>query len=151
MSVLRKYLIYFIMIITATSCASKHDVSEKIIFLNYNISKNTQGDIQVILLNSTFANGKLKTNAKASKEKIGDLECVFLDKKLKPLYRTSIKNPLVKIVEFQNDENVLEHGIIELDSSQFTLRLQWYPDTKFVSINEIKSLENKTLNMTNIK
>ena len=51
--------------------------------------------------------------------------------------KNSIKNPLIKIVEFINDLGNFEKKIIALDSAQFSLKLQLPPKAKHIVISEL--------------
>ena len=129
------------------SCASRQQVSSEeskispkpqLLFLNYSISKNADDEKTIVLINQIITDGKLKSKTK-SEEKTSpeDLECLILDKDFNELEKIIIKNPLLKIVEFVNDLGNFEKRILDLDSVQFSLRLQLQPKAKHIIINEL--------------
>jgi len=125
----------------------------KLLFLNYNITKNSDGKKAIQFINKIITDGKLKTIANSNYEKnYGDLECAELDENLNTIERIHIKDPLVKIFEYVNDFDTFETKMIEVDSSQFSVRLQLHENTKFIAINEITNSdkENKTLIITKL-
>lgn len=128
------------------SCASKQIVTNqpeiqeqpKLLFLNYNIVKIDNSLKNITLINQKTTVGKLKSKAKAKlKLNLGDLECISLDKDFNEIDKHSIKNPLVKIVEFINDLGNFEKRIIDLDSTQFSIRLQLPLKAKYIIISEL--------------
>ena len=154
-----------LMLITSflfVSCASKQTMlleqtkitsPPKLLFLNYNITKNSDGKKAIQFINKIITDGKLKTIANSNYEKnYGDLECAELDENLNTIERIHIKDPLVKIFEYVNDFDTFETKMIEVDSSQFSVRLQLHENTKFIAINEITNSdkENKTLIITKL-
>ncbi|MFD2823076.1 hypothetical protein ACFS5M_05310 [Lacinutrix iliipiscaria] len=132
------------------SCASKQQVSSEdlkviskpqLLFLNYSISKNASDEKTIVLMNQIITDGKLKNKSKTEeKTSIEDLECLILDKDFNELEKISIQNPLLKIVEFVNDLGNFEKRILDLDSAQFSIRLQLKPKAKHIVINELTPL-----------
>ncbi|WP_179335812.1 hypothetical protein [Winogradskyella costae] len=150
----------FIFVIGLLSCASKQlGVTEeetivtqpKLLFLNFEIIKLNDSK-SVSLINQITTDGKLKGCANVDlKGDIGDLEYLILDKDLNQLEKHYIKNPLHKIMEFINDSGDFEKKILDLDRSEFSLKLQLKSKAEYIVINEI-TLEGITkLNTTKIE
>jgi len=143
------YLLFFL--IVAISCASKQNTVEKetiipkkpqILFLNYTIYKDKSGEKSIRLINKIKTEGRLKTkNKDLEKTTIGDIEYHILDGNSQVLEKISLKNPLLKTLEFINDFGKFEKRIIDLDSSQFTIRLQLDPKAKYISISELTKMK----------
>ena len=121
--------------------------SDKIIFLNYSISKKENGTKKIEFISKILTDGKIKKNSNKfiSKGNVGDLQCVQVNHLNKPLKSVILKNPLSKIIEYVNEANVLEKRKIETQESPFAIRLQLEPETKFIIINEITA-PNKKIN-----
>jgi len=142
-----KYTSPLLLLLVVMACASTQEVIEndpkielqpKLLFLNYKISKTSKGEKNIALINQKITDGKLKNTSKVDeKTSFGDLECISLDENFNELDKHSIKNPLVKIVEFINDLGNFEKRIIKLDSAQFALRLQLQSKVKYISISEL--------------
>lgn len=143
------------------SCASKQVLTEKesiahsepkLLFLNYKIAKTTNDEKTIILINHKVTDGKLKnTSLIEEKLNLGDLEYNLLDKSLNEIEKKSVKNPLVKIVEYINDLGNFEKRIIDLDSAQFSLRLQLPNNAKYIVIKELTQTGLKKHVTTEIK
>ncbi len=142
-------------------CASKQNIvtneaiitkEPQLLFLNYSISKQSNGKKHIRFINKIVTDGKLKHKANRNFQNgtIGDLECVELDENLNRIQSLHIKDPLVMIVEYVNDSNALEKKTIKLDSSQFSIKLQMHTNTKFILINEITETENEKLIITKL-
>lgn len=148
------------LLIALLSCASKqHIVTEeepiitqpKLLFLNFEITK--LNDIKsVSLINQIKTDGKLKGHtSEDTKGDIGDLEYLILDKDLNQLEKHYIKNPLKKVIEFINDSGNFEKKMLDLDRSEFSLKLQLKPKAEYIVINEITSEGITKLNTTKIE
>ncbi|REE08660.1 hypothetical protein DFQ09_106127 [Winogradskyella pacifica] len=148
------------LLIALLSCASKqHIVTEeepiitqpKLLFLNFEITK--LNDIKsVSLINQIKTDGKLKGHtSEDTKGDIGDLEYLILDKDLNQLEKHYIKNPLKKVIEFVNDSGNFEKKMLDLDRSEFSLKLQLKPKAEYIAINEITSEGITKLNTTKIE
>ena len=137
----------FLLMILVIACASKQQVLEneaeteqqpKLLFLNYTISKSDNDKKTISLINQKITDGALKKTTKPNyKTSFGDLECITLDKNLNQIEAHSIKNPLTKIVEYINDLGNFEKKLIELDSAQFSIRLQLDSKVKYLRISEL--------------
>ncbi|WP_458627568.1 hypothetical protein [Winogradskyella sp. PC D3.3] len=122
----------------------------KLLFLNYTINRmNTE--TMISLINQIQADGKLKIKPIEKHNSIGDLEYHILDKDFTLLEEYSIKDPLKKTVEFINDSGNLEKKILDLDSAQFSIKLQLPPKANYIVINEIKASGIKQLDTVKIK
>ena len=82
----------------------------QILFLNYKIIHDPEAKTdKVEFINHIITDGKLKEdNLFNGSPQPGDLQCVLLDKKMKPLKSIIISNPLHKTFEFANEEGKLE-------------------------------------------
>lgn len=143
-------LISFVAICQCYSCRNTKNISEnkqtiekspKVIFLNYIIKKGNNGNVFVNLINTIKTDSKLKKPLNLNKQEgtLGDLKCDQLDKKLKLLQSTLIKNPLSKDFEYVDDSKEFKIAHVELDSTEFSIRLQLLPDTKYISITNYES------------
>ena len=134
--------------------ATNQEVHPKLIFLNYSISKESNGKNTITFLNKTITDGKLKSdnNKYIKTGTVGDLECLQLNKDSKEIASVTLKNPLSKHIEFINDSLIFENKKVELSKATFSLRLQLDKQTKFIAIKQINdSLYNKsTLIITKI-
>ena len=136
------------------SCATKHniekkevtiDTNPKLIFLNYTISKNEDGEKSITLIDKKIVDGKLRN--KGSKYiksgKIGDLVSEQLDENKNTLYKQAIANPFIKSIEVTTDSLTLKKQIVSIKQTPLNLRLQLDVETKFIRLTEvIDSLEN---------
>ena len=117
------------------SQANKPIDTDKIIFLNYIISKNSDELIEVKFIDKIIVEGKLKapspTNFDPEK---GALRLIQMDSKHQPLDSISIENPLSKTVEFINESGQFEKRTIDLESAEFSVRMQLNSKTTFIVI-----------------
>jgi len=122
----------------------------QIVFLNYNIKKNKNGNTTVTFVNSKKVKGTLKNQKKIldKKGESEDLICEQFDVTSTLLSQHIIKNPLLKTVEYVDDTKNFRVVQMALDSSQFTVRLQLYPETKYVAIH--KNNEQTPLSLTKV-
>ncbi len=121
----------------------------KLLFLNYEIKK-INNKKTVSLINQITTDGALKIKSPVdAKGSTGDLECLILDEDFNLLEKHHIKNPLKKFVEFVNESGQFEKKILDLDRSEFSLKLQFKSNAKFVVINEIT--ETETIKHSTIK
>ncbi len=127
--------------------------NNKIIFLNYSISKNDNGNKKIELISKIIAEGKIKKNSNKfiSEGNTGDLQCIQMDDSNTPLKSVILKNPLSKIIEYVNESKALEKRKIETNETPFSLRIQLEPKTKFIVINEIVEPNNKTNHLITTK
>ncbi|WP_452232517.1 hypothetical protein [Lacinutrix sp. MEBiC02595] len=148
-----KYFSLIILLFSMLSCASKRQVTaediivieetktietSKILFLNYLLVKNTGGKKSITLINQINTEGKLKGKPEnIPNATIGDLEYMLLDKDFKAIKKYALKNPLKKTVEFVNDYGNFEKKVLDLDSVQFSIRMQVSPEAKHIVISEI--------------
>jgi hypothetical protein len=132
---------------------SSIESNPKIIFLNYSIKKTANGNRSIRFLNKIVTEGKLKNVPYDEVGVSSDLLFFQLDKKSNILQRSIIKNPLVKNIEYLNDSRGFQRKQINLDSTQFSIRLQLKPNTKYISISDFSTFENqeKTLIKTEIQ
>ena len=137
-----------ILLLLTSSCKSKQidsDKPAKIVFVNYNITKDTDGDIAINLINKIITEGKLKQDlAYKEKTEFGDLKIIQTNSKSKSIQSITIANPLVKNVEYADESGQLNRKIIELESTQFSIRMQMHPMTKYIVIEQINK-PNKRL------
>lgn len=137
-----------ILLLLTSSCKSKQidsDKPAKIVFVNYNITKDTDGDIAINLINKIITEGKLKQDlAYKEKTEFGDLKIIQTNSKSKSIQSITIANPLVKNVEYADESGQLNRKIIELESTQFSIRMQMHPLTKYIVIEQINK-PNKRL------
>lgn len=137
------------------SCASKKNkvanetdietLPPKIVFLNYTISKDSNGKKHIRFINKIITDGKLKNNSDTYLKTgaVGDLKCSQLNKDSLAIKTVIIKNPLSKTIEYLTDSLIFESKKMELNRAPLSLRLPLYDQTKYISIAEITdSLQN---------
>lgn len=124
---------------TTTEEQKPLEINPKIIFLNYSISKEENGNKKMVFINKTIANGRLKnsSNKYLKTGKKGDFICTQKDKNSNKLQTVYIKNPFSKTIEFINDSLIFESKKIDLTTTQISLRLQLNSKTKSIIISEI--------------
>ncbi len=148
------------LIILVNSCATANAIqSEKktettvvlnpqILFLNYSVSKKSNDQIKVDLINKIVAQGQLKKDVPEHEiGKIGDFKCSEIDGNSKVLRSFYITDPLKKNVEYVDGSGQMYRKLVELDSSQFLIRTQLDPRTKFIVISQVT---DSTPNLTNL-
>jgi len=137
-----------ILLLLTNSCKSKQidaDRTPRIIFLNYTISQKSDRGLNIQLINKIIREGKLKQGLSNKKEpETGDLRIIQSNAKSKPIESIIIANPLVKTVEYADESGKLNKKIIELDSTQFSLRMQLNHLTKYIIIEQTNK-QNKRL------
>ncbi|GAL88216.1 hypothetical protein [Jejuia pallidilutea] len=123
--------------ISASEKKSEIRYKPKIVFLNYSVKKNENNTKIVTFLNSKKVDGTLKDQKKIldKKGKLGDLVCTQLDASSSIVSQQLVKNPLKKTIEYVDETKNFKVVQMELDSSEFTVRLQLYPETKYIAIN----------------
>lgn len=142
------YIVLILFFLLHVSCASKKNASvvsgilhdnPKLIFLNYSVEKleNDSNSKNIQFISKIVIDGKLKTkpNVNINEGLIGDLVCKQLDQSSNTLQAVLIKNPLVKLVEYADENKELKMQKIELDKAVISLRLQLYANTKYISIS----------------
>ncbi len=109
-----------------TSDDTHEKTSPRILFLNYEISRDTTNSvITARLINIIEADGTMKNNKiLAFQAEVGDLELQVLDKNQQVLNTLYISNPLDKVVEFVNDRGELQKNMISLGTAEFSVRFQ---------------------------
>ncbi|WP_178984387.1 hypothetical protein [Winogradskyella helgolandensis] len=155
-----KCIFSLFLVMTLLSCIGKKSIiaeekqiepQPKLLFLNYKIEK-LEDKKTISLINQIKTDGKLKeTVLSRNNTTIGDLEYLILDKDLNQLERHYIKNPLKKVIEFINDSGNFEKKMLDLDRSEFSLRLQLKSKAEYIVINEITSEGITKLNTTKIE
>ncbi len=157
---------YLTLICFILSCASKKQATPKsaitkeetisiskpqIIFLNYLLVKNAQGEKSITLINQIKTEGKLKGKPKnIANTSSGDLEYILLDKDYNSIEKHALKNPLKKTVEFVNDFGNFEKRTLDLDRVEFTIRIQLPPEAKHMKIIELTNASSKEHIITKI-
>ncbi len=116
----------------------KHEM----IFLTGKIDKNND----LTNLDIKIADGKIKLVEPPRNEKIGDIIIHQMDKKNKILATHSIENPMYKAYEYVNEDGGLEKKMIELEESEFFIRIQKIPNSCYLKI--FRKNENQKSNET---
>ena len=110
----------------------------EILFLNYEIIKVMYDQKDIRLINQITSKGTLKSvPKKVSHVSDGDLEYTLLDKDRQKIASYIIKNPLQKTIEYVNDFGHFEKKIIDLNSAQFSIRIQRPIHAKYIAITEL--------------
>ncbi|WP_406684814.1 hypothetical protein N1F78_03585 [Seonamhaeicola sp. MEBiC1930] len=143
--------ILLVVLMALLSCKTNKNITSKesitgnpkILFLNYFISKTENNQKQIVLINKIKAEGKLKQNPFLKEGSQGDLSCNLLNEKGKILESFAIKNPLLKTIEYVDETKHLKVKQLDLDSTQFSFRLQLKPNVTSISISEIDTVNKK--------
>ena len=142
------------MLLFTLSCAAKKvvpkpepivEVNPKLIFLNYTLTEDVNGNKTVAFISKTVADGKVRNlgDKYIKTGNVGDLKCSQLDQNAQTLRSVFIKNPLNKTIEYVNDSLQFKSKALELKKTSFSLRLQLHPETRNIVIAEvIDSLQN---------
>lgn len=126
--------------VNVLSTAEKGDEEPQIIFLNYSIKRNAAGSPEIRFINKIVADGKLKKNSPENQSlENGDLICVELDDNSQPIKRINIPNPLSRVVEYVDESGELAKKTIELDSAQFSVRMQLDANAEAIAIEQINA------------
>ena len=148
-------LITLLISVQFTSCKTTKEIAKeevvmleepKILFLNYTIHKLSETDSELRFVSRILADGELKhSGALKSKAEIGDL--IFSQLATNDLVLDSLimDNPLIKHVEYVNDDNELAIKKVRLEEAQITLRLQLNLAADRIRIEEITSENKRTL------
>ena len=130
-------------------------MTPKIILLNYSIrSDKSKAEPEVRLIDKQVAEGKLKmVSQKPEMSKPGDLKCISLNNRLEPVDSIIITDPLNITVESVDATNDLFKKEIELDSAQFSIRMQLSESTYAYAIKKKTDYkhQNSYLVLTKIK
>lgn len=148
-------LLLILLIALQISCASKKNIvanetlietlPPKLIFLNYTLSQDANGNKHIQFISKIITDGKLKNNTETYLKtgSLSDLKCSQLDKDSVEIKTVIIQNPLSKIMEYVNDSLIFESKKIELKSVPLSLRLALHDKTKYITISHIiDSLQN---------
>lgn len=131
------------------------EIKPKLIFLNYTVSKEKNDHKKIEFINKIITEGKSKkdNNVHLNIGAIGDLKCQQLDENSNIVQEFFIENPLIKTFEFVNDSLTFDKKQVNLKSSELSLRLQLYKETRYIVISEvIDSLQNtETLIKTDLE
>ncbi|ALJ04797.1 hypothetical protein APS56_06530 [Pseudalgibacter alginicilyticus] len=153
-------LLSYVLLGIFTSCISNKSIAThepsteshpKIIFLNYSIKKDSNNSRNIEFIDKKITEGTLKNINSEVLGVNGDLVFLQLDKKSKPLEHLIIKNPLSKSMEYLDESKSFQRKQINLDSIQFSIRLQLNPETKYISINDVNALENQSKSLIKTK
>lgn len=155
-------LLTSLIIIIAACSSSRNQEIEKIpmisepqiVFLNYNLIKNSASQPSIELINKIITKGKIKKNKSSiSNPENGDLEIIELNKEEKPIAKIFVATPLVKTVEYTNNKGQLTKKKIDLEMAQLSIRMQLNPSTTSIEIRQIDntSTSNTTLIVHKIK
>ncbi|TNJ43782.1 hypothetical protein KFZ70_07740 [Tamlana fucoidanivorans] len=125
----------------------------KLLFLNYVLEKNSNGQKTMTLKNKFVTDGKLKnTNNKFTKEPSeGDLKCIQVDDHASELHSVFIKNPLFLTIEVPNDSLSFEKRLVEQNRANVSLKLQLHPKTKHIVISEVNALSEASVQLIKIE
>lgn len=118
---------------------SAFDMTPKLIFLNFKIDKTNNNDRKLTLINKIVTNGKLKDKSSSNDfEEVGDLRCNQLDKNNEVLQSQIVKNPLKRIIEYTDESGAFQVARLPIDSAQVSLKLKLIPNTKYITISDIR-------------
>ena len=129
---------------TYSSDAVKAKATPKILFLNYQLSRDsTKTNYSAQLINMILKDGSIKEDQhQHGQAEIDDLEILVLDQNEQTISHHDIPNPLDKTVEYVNDAGQFERKMIHLDSAQFSIRLQIEPGASSILLNRFTGNES---------
>jgi len=120
----------------------------KLLFLNYTISKYTNGTYRATFINKVLTEGRLKDKTQRQPlSDAGDIVCIQYNDKNDVLDRSYIKNPLQPIVEYVNDDGNLEKRQLNLNSAQIAIKLQLQEATSSVRLFLIDASGNASTDL----
>lgn len=140
--------------VNEVASVAKGDEVPQIIFLNYSIKRNAAGSPEIRFLNKIVTDGKLKRNIPENEPlENGDLKCIELDDNAQPIKSINISNPLNIIVEYVDESGALSKKRIELDSAQFSVRMQLDANAEAIAIEQINAsgVSSSNLIVTKLK
>jgi hypothetical protein len=112
------------------------------LYLTFSISRDTvTGATQIELKNKREIAGSVKSTNESYTSK-NFLECTFVDKNKKEISTQKLDHPLFYRAETLNENRQLETKTIELNNSEFVLRVNKTASIDKLMINE--NLENKS-------
>lgn len=109
----------------------------QIIFMNFELTKQDDNSIKAELINTIITEGTIKKKQYGKEMKKGDVVCKGLNKDKKVIQSISYDNPMLKTVEYVNDEGQLEKKQVSLEQAQLTIRMQLNHNTKSISLEQI--------------
>lgn len=112
----------------------------KIVFLYFDIEKNSENKELITLTNTQAVDGQLKENTiiNAAKKE-GNLILQVLDSEKKVVEEQIIENPLNKNIEQYNESGEANTHTVNLQKSQFYMRFNQQNNTKSIKILKISS------------
>lgn len=123
----------------------------KIIFVNYKAMRNTDGMIEVSVINKIMKEGKLKGDISEENTPQTGFNIAQLDANKKTISITNIENPLSRVVEVAGDNGELSTKKIELDEAEFSIRLQLNSNTKYINVLMKDATSNKMVSLLTTK
>jgi len=124
---------------------NKTGESPKILFLNYILSRDSTKTIyEAQLISMIIREGTIKADRNQSSQSgRNDLEILVQDRNQQIISHHHIPNPLDRSVEYVNDDGQFERKMINLDSAQFSVRLQIEPGASFILLQRITDEEKE--------
>lgn len=123
--------------------------TSRIVFLNYSIVNDAaMGNYKIRFINQIITDGKIKdSNSRTHKPEINDLEYLVLDGESKLMSRKYFANPLNKAMEYVTEEGQLAVKFMQLDSAQFSLRIQLEPNAKYIVLEKYTGNDTKNIHL----
>ncbi|MEP3837995.1 MAG: hypothetical protein ABJM36_10115 [Algibacter sp.] len=114
----------------------------QILFLNYTIEKDINGNRTIQFINKKVVEAKLKKQIILPIDQgiEGDLILSELNKRSKILKQQLIKNPLSRTIEFVDESKNFKTKVIKTDKAQFSIRLQLQNRTKYITISNFAKI-----------
>ena len=125
---------------------------EKILFLNYKISKKEDKTLELVLISQILNTGKIK-GYKPNNQliKIGNLKCLQMDSAQMELDVLYLSNPLFREHEFVDEEGNFQRKSLTLDSADLNFRIQLHPLCYEIKIEEIIDSDFRTRELIKTK
>lgn len=162
-------ILFIILFIWITSCAGTKATSEnttsnntiqdsaseiipQIVFLNFSIWRDQTEQFHVELINQIVSKGNIKEGLNLyTTPKEGDLKCFALDENKHPISSILVPNPLVKRIEYQQEDGSMTSREIFLDSTEFSIRMQLNEEARYVAIERINPTDSSFLVINEIQ
>jgi len=136
---------------TVAAVTETPDSNPRIVFVNYKAEKNERGIIAVSVINKIIKEGKLKGDNSSENMTDTGFNILQLDTNEKPISITTLENPLSRVVEAVGDDGELSMQRIELNETEFSVRLQLDSKTEYIAIKMKDTVSKKMLSLLTTK
>lgn len=120
----------------------------QMVFLTFSIEADSLKGNQITLVDTKIVEGKLKAVDKNDNfsnrvvvKQLNDLQ--------QELSSSTVDHPLIKRVEYANDQGVFDSKMVHLKKGEFFIRTAFHPETTFIRVEEI--VDNKNIGAVTFK